>query len=508
MSSTLPPGFVLDKKKKPKSELPPGFVLDAPAPPPPPEEEQGFIDRSLDRLQLGLSDTMSTLMGDTYGRSGDPTERDDLPVVNPFGSNRLMKALGGDIIPAVGDVAGDALISGGKAVLPESAEQKIAEGAQRIAQSDAAQSVGRGLESTKEFLGPENTAYLGEAANILGATFAAATPVARIKPKIGEKGFAKLRAQNQANRKREVSRMIEPDYKQGVVRYREAPRGKAKGGPKEWITDEIDERVIDRVSDVPGVDPRRSYTHNMGVLDEEVTRLNSRLIEKLKGEAPIPEQDVTKVLDDVLTKLETHPTIVGNAEDSAQRLRTHLDVMMKEVVVDGKIMPDELLILRQKLDRSIKSQGKQVKNTESGVAFDVATKDTRQAINNLVNRSAPKAGVAEDLSKQSDLLTALDVIDPRHGAEARTSFGQYLADLERSTGVRHPVTPQAMASGGTDPRTIGLSTALALGHGMKRGGGKLSRTMDAHMKQIADDLIKKGVPATAAILAAMQDEEE
>jgi len=128
MSSTLPPGFVLDKKKKPKSELPPGFVLDAPAPPPPPEEEQGFIDRSLDRLQLGLSDTMSTLMGDTYGRSGDPTERDDLPVVNPFGSNRLMKALGGDIIPAVGDVAGDALISGGKAVLPESAEQKIAEG--------------------------------------------------------------------------------------------------------------------------------------------------------------------------------------------------------------------------------------------------------------------------------------------------------------------------------------------------------------------------------------------
>lgn len=142
----------------------------APAPAP---EGPGFLARSRDRLALGLSDVGSTLTGQTYGRDGDPTRRDSMAP-----SEYVMKALGGDAIPAVGGVIADAVVTAGKAVLPESAEDAIAEGVQTVAQSAPVQAVGRGLEAWRK-ASPRTYAQAGEIANVVTTTIPVPKPARR-----------------------------------------------------------------------------------------------------------------------------------------------------------------------------------------------------------------------------------------------------------------------------------------------------------------------------------------
>ena len=179
----------------------------------PTPEGKGLFGRSLDTLQLGVSDAMSTLAGDSYGRSGDPSERDDINYLS-----KAIKMVGGDMLPAVGEVGGDAMITAGKAVLPEAAEDFIADktsqGIEYVAESDVGQAVGVGLEKWKA-ASPETYALAGELGNI----GLAVAPVPKIKPKFGAKSTSKLKKALQDRKTIETERLLEP-----------APRGNANTG--------------------------------------------------------------------------------------------------------------------------------------------------------------------------------------------------------------------------------------------------------------------------------------
>ena len=487
------------------------YAAPAPAPTPAPvEEEPGFFGRTMDRLQLGVSDAMSTLAGDTYGRSGDPTERDDLPLINPFGSNRLVKALGGDVLPAVGDVASDALITGGKAVLPQAAEDAVASGFQSAMESAPAQAIGQGIDAAQEFLGPDASAYAGELLNI----GAALTPVKGVKPGIKQRGLDRAARIERGRRRREVGNLVEPDYKVGEVKYDINPMSKKK----EWQRTDFDERMIDSVTDVKGVNPRKSFTENARALEKETNRIDARLKSKLWYAPDVEYSKVKAGLDDVSKELEGYYTIVGDAELSAMKIRKTVDKILNEATDQqnwktGKvktIRPDDLLRVRQRLDNQLRKEGLKIAGTDSAAAFDTSVSKIRKRINDLVNEAAPDAGVADDLSRQSDLLRARDIIEPRSGAEAKGNFQRWVEDVERSTGSRHPTTYQAQAETAKSKGALGIAGLSAAAHELPRRLADWTLKGDAAIAKVADALARGGVPAAqkAAILAAIQKEEE
>lgn len=470
----------------------------------PAQEEQGLVSRGMDTLQLGLSDAMSTLAGDTYGRSGDPTEPDDLNYLS-----RAIKMVGGDILPAVGEVGGDAVIAAGKAVLPEAAEDFIAdtaaEGMQAVAESDVGQAVGGGLDKWKA-ASPETYALAGELGNIGMAV----APVPKLNPKFGAKSTKKLKKALQDRKTLETERLLEP-----------APmdmRGKGelleKGAMRTRVYEPFapEKRKAKLVSEIADVDPRRSNNYNAGVMRKEITKLNDELVDSLDGLPEVQTVDIENAIDDAIDTARQTPNLAGEAGSQAEVLSNYVDrLISKYKTGDGGIEPRDLLKIRREMDEWTRKYGPKDLYGDKGSALSDANDAIREALNATVAKAAPDADVRQKLWDMSDLIAAEKQTYRRGlpGAEKGNRFSRYLANLERATGVKHPVNPQSIAISATNPQ-VGVGAALAaLGIGAKKGAGAgLARNRTSAMNMMADAMREGSAGAQRAGLIDMMNEDD
>lgn len=477
---------------------------------PAPEEERGLLGRSYDTAISGVSDAMSTMMGDTYGRedpTGSPLQRDELPIYNPIGSDRLTKALGGDLALAVGDIGGDLMMTAGKAVLPDAAQEAIASGAQYVMESEPAQMAGRGLEKAKEFLGPDKAALAGELLNI-GAAIA---PVPKIKPKFGAKSRVKLEKALQKRKTLETERLLEPNpndmlgkgttSEQGFMRSFKYEPGKAEA------------RKAKLVSEIADVDPKRSNNYNQGVIQKEVKKLNTELVDELADVAPVSIENVTNSIDDAIDAARQTPNLAGEAGAMAETLSAHADrLLSKYKNADKTITPNNLLKVRRELDKWTEKYGPKDLYGDKGSALSDANDAIREALNSALSEAAPNAAVREKLWDMSDLIAAQKLTYSRGipGKERGNRASRYLENLERATGVKHPVNPQSIAISASNPQ-VGIGAAIAaLGIGAKNSAGRgLSRNRTAIMEMAADAIKNgsQGLPR-AALIDLMNEEEK
>ena len=467
-----------------------------PAAPAPAPEGPGFLARSRDRLALGLSDVGSTLTGQTYGRDGDPTRRDSMAP-----SEYVMKALGGDAIPAVGGVIADAVVTAGKAVLPESAEDAIAEGVQTVAQSAPVQAVGRGLEAWRK-ASPRTYAQAGDAANVL----ATVAPAPRPALTTGTRATQRLTNRLAQNRQRETMHMLTPDnpFDQGNLVIADDVMAS-----KTFVPNARYQGVIDETASVPGVNPRQSFTHNVNALDDHVTQLDEALAQRLAGAPPIPAATVAQTLQDSVARAADQLTLVADAGTFADTIYARFNQILAPRMAGGQISPQDLLDARRELDVWLRNSPTDV-FSPGGAASKVATREIRQAINDLVDTSAPTAGVRADLTRMNRALEARDALRPHAVSEGENRFSRYLATLERSTGLKHPVNPQSAYITLKNPSIGVVAGAAALAMGLRRGFGESFGAFNARMEMLLQEAINRGAPAAerAAIIAAMNQEKE
>ena len=484
-----------------------GIVWDEPvtAPPPAAPKKQSLLGKSMDRLQLGVSDAMSTYAGDTYGRrdpTGAPLERDDMTI------GRFTKATGGDILPAVGEVAGDVMIEAGKAVLPESAERAISSGLQYAMDSAPVKMAGKGLEAAREYLGPEKSALAGEMLNI---GLAAAGPALKIKPKLGSKSKAKLKKSIQNQKRIETERLLEPDNlrgtgaltEEGVLRTR---KYKPVPGSKEA-------RIAERVSDIPGIDPRRSNNYNTGVLAKEIDRLNEGLVTSLDGAPAVSIGTIENVVDDAIDAARLTPNLAGDAGKMAETLSNHVDTLLaKYKNTAGKILPEDLLKVRRELDNWTDKYAPGDLYGDKGSALRDANNAIRESLNSALADAAPNAAVRDRLWHMADLLEAKATTYPRSlpSAEKGNRITRYIDNLERSTGVKHPVNPQSIAITASNPLVTAGAGIGALGLGAARNIGAFGARNRTAAAQSLSDAIRGGATGAqrAALIDAMNKDKE
>ena len=466
------------------------------------EPEKGFIERSKDALQLGLSDAMSTIAGDTYGRSGDPVAKDSL---NPV--SRLVKAAGGDILPAVGDVSGDAIVSAGKEVLNDEQEalvgEKIGQGMQYISESAPGQAISGGLEKWKS-ASPESYALAGELGNIA----LAAAPVKGLKPKFGERAMAKVADAEKVARQKGVLSLAVPDDLSGakpVMRKGLSKKVEAEPGPRL-------KAQIETTEAVPGVNAKKTYTENVAALDKELSKVDSTLLEKLDDAPDIDPINVDLAIDTAMNKIADTPALRGAPAGLADSISVELQRLLAEVIDPntGMIAPKDLLKVRRNLDKWVTDFAPGVFE-EGSSALKIANKEIRNTLNNVVAASAPNAGVASDLKKMNQLLDSKTTMLPRAKKEVGTGrFKRYLDAVERETGFAHPKTPASIAANtGIIPASFAGGVALAR-QGMKAGKGGVRRNVGATQKLMADALRggSQNVQRGALLGAFNQDEDE
>jgi hypothetical protein len=469
----------------------------------PPAREPNVFKRALGTATQGVSDAMSTVAGDSFGLNaeGDPTQRDDL---NPI--ERGVLATGRDFLGGVGEAGGDIMMETGKALLPPAAEEAIASGAQYLANTDTAQAAGRGLQQARESLGPKNSALAGAGLNIAASLL----PVPKIKPKFGINSRNKLDTSVRNRKIRETERLLEPDNLKG--------KGDVIENTGLWQSREYkpvasEQRVAERVAAIPDSNPRKSNNYNRGVVKKEIDKLDKELIGSLDGLPAVNLETVTDSIDDALDRARQLPNLSGDAGEVATTLANQVDdILLRHLDTDGNITPDSLLKVRRELDQWTKKYGPKDLYSDKGSALNDANREVREGLNSVLSANAPDGVVREKLSHMSDLLDAEGTLFPRSlpAREKGNRFSRYIQDLERSLGFRHPTTPQAGVETVRNPLVAAAVGTGALGLGTARNlGAGVARNRTAATEALATAIRSGQTTAQkAAIIAAMQDEEE
>jgi len=137
--------------------------------------------------------------------------------------------------------------------------------------------------------------------------------------------------------------------------------------------------------------------------------------------------------------------LAGASEGAAaQRV---LEIARKQVK-DHPKTPKGLLDARRAFDKELRRQRPKIFEAANENVVTSAIKIVRRNMNDLVSEGAPTANVRQSLSKQSNMLDALDVISPKAQAEASTALGRIISAVGEKTGLRSDIAKTIAATGG------------------------------------------------------------
>ena len=404
---------------------------------PPTAPEQGLVGRSVDNLVGGVQDAFDTLYDTESGNPYNDNKKTDIPVAGPA-IDWVSRSLhgGGKIGDAVGEVVGDVAGTAYEALgSPLKEEGTAAIGA--VMDSAPVKAVGSALgAATEEF--PGAAKYMSDAMSVASLVSPAKSP------KIGPTGYAsKLeKARHAKTRTKGVQRLLEPDMDDFKQFDQKGPLKTKEWAPSAWELE-----MIDEVKKIPGVRPKGSFTGNHNVVKKAAVEAAEKLeSDIIKHGTPVPVSSVYKALDDSVKLIDKTPTLVGDAGTSAHRIYAMFKTKIQEHAAanGGKIDPVELLRIRKALDTELGIFKHSTQGATS--AREVAGREIREKLNEIVQKAAPDVDVTGSLNQQHKMLTARDLLHTRMGQEANNAVTQFIANFERATGFKHPTTPLAGAA--------------------------------------------------------------
>lgn len=227
---------------------------------------------------------------------------------------------------------------------------------------------------------------------------------------------------------------------------------------KEVVPDKFTADVANTVSQVPGINPSRSYQHNYNQIAAENKAEAIKLNEALKtSNATIPLEKINKAAANIRNSLAKQTFLVGDAKKVSDKMLEEAGSLIKK---NGNTAAG-LLKTRQEFDSWAKGQMGGDPFSDSNKARGASLKAVRDSLNNLISDAVPDAKVKESLKKQFHLYSALDNIQDKAAAEGKNVLTRSLAKLEdaipsNNALLRHgaglaAAVPYAAYKGATSP---------------------------------------------------------
>lgn len=274
---------------------------------------------------------------------------------------------------------------------------------------------------------------------------------------IGDVGADLIRAgrrQDIGNRKQAVADMLEPtvlEKGQGKVTIEGPLRSKTYNpSPRE-------SEVIDVTSLVEDVNPRRTFTENYNAVEDEIGRVRERLDDRIinKGNPAIDKTDMIDELEtlvgDILVSDEF--ALGGGVPSFVRPIFNRAKTLIEES--DGTALG--LLNVRRELDRWIENNSPATFTGDFINGKKLANTLIRDLINKRVGDAVPDVDVTGLLRKQHLMFDAKDQLFIKKELEARNAVGRLLTNVQRSLGVRAPLTPLGIYGTGASAAALWAS---------------------------------------------------
>jgi hypothetical protein len=196
----------------------------------------------------------------------------------------------------------------------------------------------------------------------------------------------------------------------------------------------------------------KTLTENANAVRGEISKTAVKLEDDLKALDVVPivqREELDGILKKALDDIGENPTMVGNAEKSAERILAKF----KSFLPEGDVSAFDLLKARKKLDRWIEGLegGSKVFDPSYENAKTIALRSIRQGANDLIALKAPGVAVKDMLAKQSALYDALENIAAKAVKEVGTTGAERF-------GKKHPAITGLL---GTGAKVVG--TGLGIG---------------------------------------------
>lgn len=137
-------------------------------------------------------------------------------------------------------------------------------------------------------------------------------------------------------------------------------------------------------------------------------------------------------MDGVKSSLSENPTLVGDAEKTADKILSKFSSLVKQ---EGHT-PEGLLNARQKLDSWMSSQkGSNVFDPKTENAVSAALRGVRQGANDFLAKKVPDVAVKAMLKKQSLLYDALDITSAKASKEGGSKLGRLVTKYPKTAGA-------------------------------------------------------------------------
>ena len=220
-----------------------------------------------------------------------------------------------------------------------------------------------------------------------------------------------------------------------------AERSTQKGIFKETIVtlNKNEKNILNEVRKVKGVSASKSAQTNLGLLVKETNKLGDNLDKVLKNSnVIIPPSTVNKTIDDAIEALlnpQTGNIYLKNNQSIAAMIEDFA-TQAKEIFSRFPSTPSGLLAARKEFDNIVKAQlGDKAFDANNITAMNEAMRIVRGSVNGLINTNVPSAFVQKNLTRQSRLFSARDVVRVKAKDEAKKFTGRLFQNISRFAGL-------------------------------------------------------------------------
>jgi hypothetical protein len=222
-------------------------------------------------------------------------------------------------------------------------------------------------------------------------------------------------------------------------------------------------KAEEAVIKVPGVDSSKTYQQNFNIIQSHNTNLAKELETKVaQNEFLVSKKEVNAKLNEAITRLAESPTIVGDAQKTAEKL---INGAMK-IVNENKGNGSGILKARKDYDAWVLSQKPKAFDSATADAFNLANKEVRNTLNNILDSKIKDVPTKELRLQQSSLYSAMDNIKVKAAQEADTAFGRLLQRTGQLLGTKNKIVQGVAAAvgiGGLGAAATFAPAAAALG---------------------------------------------
>lgn len=194
---------------------------------------------------------------------------------------------------------------------------------------------------------------------------------------------------------------------------------------KTFVPSAFDNQVIDTVTDMKGVDPKRSYTYNYSVVQKQTKQAKEATDRMITAQnKPINSDKFTEDMGSAIQEVLTDPLVRSLSGDIQKELQNLTKVLMEAVEQNGNDLVGVLEVRRRFDDQMNGFSG-------NPNAKKVAGRTLRNVLNDTLKNNTKGDELHNLLTKQFHGITAMEEMLPKRNAEGNNVFARLTDSLKK-----------------------------------------------------------------------------